>query len=83
MSQQLVVRPGEDWAGKADKKERKKLQDRINQRISRQFPYHDSCSMRWLTVSITGRGFKASEKKPGTGTMRLVYKLQEPQQGHT
>ncbi|KAJ5201025.1 hypothetical protein N7449_005828 [Penicillium cf. viridicatum] len=34
--QQLVAMPEDDWSGKADPKERKRLQDRINQRICRQ-----------------------------------------------
>jgi hypothetical protein len=58
LSQNPVARPGEDWSGKADKKERKKLQDRINQRISRQFPHDDYSSMHWLTFSIADHGFR-------------------------
>jgi hypothetical protein len=35
MPQQLQAGKGDDWTGKSDPRERKKLQDRINQRISR------------------------------------------------
>jgi hypothetical protein len=36
MYPQLVAGPEDDWTGKTDPKERKRLQDRINQRITRE-----------------------------------------------
>jgi hypothetical protein len=36
MTQQILAGPESDWTGKTDPRVRKKLQDRVNQRISRQ-----------------------------------------------
>ncbi|KAF3392676.1 hypothetical protein F1880_008626 [Penicillium rolfsii] len=51
MHQQLVAGPEDDWTGITDPKERKRLQDRINQRITRQRLYESSGSHEALRLS--------------------------------